>query len=166
MGTLRELAEAVAEEKLAWDRARIELERARSQYEFAERRLVLAKERFYLELRAHPEPQSEGLLPRDLDEVISSVQYMGDSIKSACKWVLGAWMAASSEEIADRLEEGGFQFKSDVPVREVHAALMKQPWAKKNQATGMWEYQDVLRLYRPDDPDLPSLLENGGEHAP
>ena len=165
MATLRELAEIVAQEKLAWDLARIALAKAKNEYEFVERRLILAKDRLWLEFQ-DPKAPFEGPLPRDLDETTNSVQYLGMPLKAACKWVLGAWMAATAEEIADRLEEGGFQFKGHVPEREVHAALLKQPWARKNQSTGMWEYQDVLRVYRPDDPDLPSLMEKGGTDDP
>jgi hypothetical protein len=155
MTTLKELAEIIVEEKLAWDRARIALEKAKSEYDFAERRLVLANERYRVEHLAHPDPLSEGVIPLELSHVLETVQYLGFSLKAACRWVLEGFGAASAEEIADRLEEGGFQFKSDVPVREVHAALLKQPWAKKNQETGMWEYEDVLPVWHPHDPRRP-----------
>jgi len=140
-----ELAREVRNAKQQWQQRKLEHERAESELNYAQKALALAHERFWLMWHQHPEPEADGtaseLDPEGLWQVLESVQFVGEPIGAACKSALRELKRATVERLVDYLAERGFQFVSEVPVREVHAALIKQWWAVKDHGPDEWVYQ-------------------------
>ena len=130
------LAQAAVDAKTAWKIAKVDLEKARSDYEHAEKGVILAVKRFYIEFERHGGPE---VLDKEIWDEIHAVRFLGLPIGEACRWVLDAFGSATTEELVDYLAQGGFQFRTAVQAREVHAALLKQPWVKKDRKSGRWE---------------------------
>ncbi len=146
----RDLALKVVDAKTAWEDARLQRERADTEYEYAEKQLALARQTFELERRRmHPDDayQFEAYLEaNDLDVVLAevrSVEFVGEAIGQAALTSLRRLGHATIHDLAAHMTFRGFQFAKDVPpARELHGALMKQPWAFRNKNTDEWEYRE------------------------
>ena len=89
--------------------------------ELAEHRLSLTRE--HLLHRADINPL---WMPKNWQEEMFSVRFVGVRLVDACLRVLSELRSATSEELIQALNNGGFRFRSNTPGREVHAALIKQ----------------------------------------
>ena len=142
-----ELALEVINAKTAWEDAKLKREQAETEYEYEMRRLVLARQRLELE--------RSRILPVDDWEVevtdgfgfaeellfdLQSVELVGEPIGRAARATLLRLKHATVAKLVASMEARGFQFASDVPARELHGALVKQSWAKKNDNRGEWVY--------------------------
>lgn len=120
--------------------ARAQIEKARINFELAREKLTLVKR---VALEAMDISELAGWTVRH-----ESVQYAGSSIGDAITEVLTAAArqatfafmnkkadrfdpVLSLEQIEERLEQGGFEFRSVTPKREINAALLKLDSASK-----------------------------------
>lgn len=140
-----ELASKVLNAKDAWQDARLNLERTKTEYEYAEKRLILARRELDLELGRVEDwfgEMTDGF--EDPDAVLGalhSVEFVGESIGSAARSSLRQLKKVSIARLVAHMRERGFQFQTEVPARELHGALVKQAaWAKKDKKTDTWEY--------------------------
>ena len=141
------LALKVVDAKNSWEDAGLKLEEADAEQKFAEKRLVLARQELVLERnRLSPDDDWEDAVTDGIEfsgELLAelrSVQLVGEPIGQAARSTLAQMRKASLAKLATRMRNRGFRFASDVPVRELHGALVKQPWASKDRATDEWEY--------------------------
>ena len=74
-----------------------------------------------------------------LDE-INSVALVGETIGDAARSTLRRLKKAPLTKLVEDMKSRGFQFSSDAPARELHGALVKQAWARKDPATDEWEF--------------------------
>ena len=142
-----ELASKVLGAKSAWEDAKLHLEQAKTEYEYAEKRLVLARQELSLEHgRTAPEVDwarevTAGFgYEEEILDSLSSVEFVGVPIGQASRSALAYLRKATLTRLVDRMRGRGFQFATEVPAREVHGALVKQPWARKDSKKDTWEY--------------------------
>lgn len=141
-----ELTSKVMRAKDAWEDAKLRFEQAKTEYEYAEKRLVLARRELGLERHRvepgdwHHEVTAGFGYPEEVLDALCSVELVGESIGQASRSALLQLRKATVARLVAYMRERGFQFATDVPARELHGALVKQPWAKKDRKTDKWEY--------------------------
>jgi hypothetical protein len=103
--------------------------------------------------------------PETPDDLLESIAYMGMPLGDACRRALENRLGlakaaeytgitseavlsggATTEDLVESLSRGGFTFTSDAPAREVHGALIKQPWVTREKETGRWRLLTRKRL--------------------
>lgn len=103
-----------------------QLMEAQGRVELAEGRLRLTRDHMI-----HRIGRSPLLAPKEWREQFLDVQFVGVRAGDACLMVLSEKGNASTEELVEALNNGGFRFRSNAPAREVHAAMIRQPNVRK-----------------------------------
>lgn len=144
-----ELATQVLKAKSAWEDTKLRLEQAKTEHEYAQKLLVLKRQELSLEMgRMAPDDDwqyevTQGFgYPEEVLNELTSVELVGEPIGRAARSSLVRLRHATPERLAGHMVARGFQFATDVPARELHGALVKQPWAKKDKKTDEWEYRE------------------------
>ncbi|MEO8458594.1 MAG: hypothetical protein ABI559_12390 [Chloroflexota bacterium] len=132
------LANEFLEAKKEWEDAAFQLHRAKAIYDYAEKRLWLARDQLLITAIRAAEPQS--VIDVGLAAEIRPVAYLGKTLRQAAQSALSELRSASAERLVDHMMERGYQFSGEVPVRVLHGALVKQPWVRRNGNSGEWEY--------------------------
>ncbi len=101
--------------------------------ELAEKTLCLTRDHFAMTIE-----QTECAPPHDWDQILRSVRFVGVRLAEACKVLLQENKKMTPEEILTGLNHGMFRFRTNSPLREIHAALLKQSFAQKTGATYTW----------------------------
>jgi len=103
---------------------------------------VLARQEFGLGF--YRVPVEERYLEPELNEYrefLLTVEYVGKPIGFAVKDALKRLKPATGDELVAFMQHKGFRFKPDsVPARELHGALNKQSWAKRDAKTQKWTF--------------------------
>jgi hypothetical protein len=74
-------------------------------------------------------------------EVVASVRFVGARLGDACTQILSnALEPMALEDILDELNSGQFRFNTGSPLREINAALLRQPHAKRDKETAQWTW--------------------------
>jgi hypothetical protein len=138
------LAGKVLDAKGVWENARLNLEKAKAEYDYAEQRLILARKELRLELDRADDPYYEMVAgfadPEGVRDAIRAVEYVGVPIGSAARSSLSRLKKATTRRLVSHMRERGFQFQTEAPARELHGAIVKQVWAKKDKKADTWEY--------------------------
>lgn len=119
-----------------------------------EARVELAEKTLTL-IRDHLQAMAEKLkhaLSHDWKKTLASVRFVGVRPLDACVTVLRENKKLTTDQMVDALNRGMFRFRTNSPAREIHAALMRQPYAKKTDDG--WEWRGSrepkeLRLVKP-----------------
>ena len=142
-----ELAMKVIAAKSAWEDAKLRMQQAVADYEYAEKGLVLARQMVDLEhSRIAPEDDwerevTQGLAyPEEVLNELLSVELVGEPIGTAARTALARLGEARVEDLITDMQRRGFQFATDAPAREIHGALLKQTWVSRDTTTGRWKY--------------------------
>ena len=148
--TIQERAQDVLHMCTALEQARIDLEDAKSRYEFAVKQAIVIRDQYvrdwgldwseHLTVMDFPDHvELERDFAQDFVWAINRITLLGKGIRQACQSALRDLKTAPTEAIVSYMETRGFEFTGE-PAREVSGALVKQPWAKKNPETGEWEF--------------------------
>jgi hypothetical protein len=134
--------------------------------ELAEKTLSLTRDHLAMTIK-----QTEAAAPRDWEQDLKSVRFVGVRLADACMLLLQENKRMTPEEILIGLNKGMFRFRTNSPLREIHAALLRQSFAKKTGDTYVWtggtQKQMPLRL-RTAKPALVStnVINNDPADAP
>jgi hypothetical protein len=139
-GTAVPLAQKVLEAKSHWEIARLRFDQAQADLEYAEKKLLLAKRELDMEVQKYGLAWQQAFDDEETIRQLGSVAYVGDSINRAAQKALAGRGKASLIDLVGYMRAGGFIFATDAPARELHAALMKQPWARKDTKRDVWEF--------------------------
>lgn len=116
-----------------------------AQVELAEKTLCLIRD--HLELTIS---KTEGAPPRDWETEFHKVRFVGVRLADACKALLQEKKKLTPDQLLDGLNEGMFRFRTNSPLREIHAALIRPTFAVKKGNTYHWigtaEQQIPLRM--------------------
>ena len=140
------LTKGVLEAGADWRSAKLKLDQAKLDYDYAEQRLVLRKRELRMEQERWEPPEWGGELEAEFGDTtrmhdrLRALQLVGEPIGRASRSVLQRMEKATVEQLAEAMRQRSFEFSSGTPARELHGALVKQPWAKKNPKTDEWEY--------------------------
>ncbi len=82
--------------------------------------------------------ESDSVLPRDWEPTIQSVRFVGVRLVDACLTLLQERKRLTPQELILGLNAGMFRFRTNSPLREIHAALLKQRMARKLGGAWVW----------------------------
>jgi|HubBroStandDraft_1064217.scaffolds.fasta_scaffold43132_3 hypothetical protein len=103
--------------------------------ELSEKQLVLARDHLAMTIE-----RTQGAVPHDWEEILRSVRFVGVRLADACAVLLQESnnKKLTPEELLDQLNNGMFRFRTNAPLREIHAALLKQSSVKRSGAYWIW----------------------------
>lgn len=102
--------------------------------ELSEKTLCLTRDHLIDTLK-----QVEGTVtPKDWQPLLNDVQFVGVRLVDACLTLLRQHGKMSSEELLTALNGGMFRFRTTSPLREIHAAMLRQRKAKKIGNEYVW----------------------------
>lgn len=126
--------------------------------ELAEKTMCLMRDHLAMSIK-----KTDSATPHDWDKTLKSVRFVGSRLVDACLVVLRKHKKMTPEEIRDALNHGMFRFRTASPLREIHAALLRQESVKRVGTTWMWlGEQESMRLHvlmKHTDPDAASGQE-------
>ena len=142
-----ELAMKVLNAKSKWEDERLQKEQAIAECDYAEKVLILSRKMLELERSRlapdddwHREVTQGYAFEDEILDALRSVELVGELIGVAAKVALAGLSKATVEQLVMYMRRRGFQFSTDSPAREIHGALLKQPWAHKKEKTNLWYY--------------------------
>ena len=116
-----------------------------AQIELAEKTLCLMRDHFAMAIE-----KTESAVPNDWERVLHKVRFVGVRLADACNVVLQEKKKLTSEQLLHELNDGMYRFRTNAPLREIHAALLKQSFVEKRGVTYVWigkaEQQMPLRM--------------------
>jgi hypothetical protein len=71
-------------------------------------------------------------VPGDCQKVLNRIRFVGTRLGDACLQILQDKRSVTSQEMLDELNSGQFRFRTGSPLREINAALLRQPRAKRD----------------------------------
>ena len=120
--------------------------------ELAEKTLCLTRDHFKMTVA-----RTQDALPKDWNKVLNSVRYVGIRLADACAQSLREHGKLTPEQLLRDLNEAMFRFRTNSPLREIHAALLRHPHVKKCSGAYVWvappDAKQVpmrLRMIKPD----------------
>jgi len=101
--------------------------------ELAEKTVCLTRDHLALEIE-----QSDSAAPRNWSETLNRFRFAGVRLADACLALLKERRSMTPQQLLVGLNEGMFRFRTSAPLREIHAALLRQESAKKEDANWVW----------------------------
>jgi hypothetical protein len=101
----------------------------------AEKTLCLTRD--HLEMALHSTEGSESRL-HQFQKDAANVQFVGMRLTDACTVVLREHKKMTPEKLLDAINEGTFRFKTNSPLREIHAALLRHPHVERRGSSYVW----------------------------
>jgi hypothetical protein len=110
-----------------------ELASLEARVELAEKTMCLTRDHLALSVQ-----NTDSAMPHDWNKVVKSVRFVGCRLVDACLDVLKDRRKLKPEELRDELNHGMFRFRTHSPLREIHAALMRQPSVQRIDDAWVW----------------------------
>ena len=82
--------------------------------------------------------QTDCAAPRDWGKTFNIVRFVGLRASDACVSLLRERKKLTTHQFLDALNLGMFRFRTNTPLREIHAGLLKQPFVKRRGDTWIW----------------------------
>ena len=82
--------------------------------------------------------QTDTVTPTDWDTVFQTVRFVGLRLVDACVALLKEHKRMSSKDLVQALNHGMFRFRTNAPLRETHAALLRHPSIRKEGDDWIW----------------------------
>lgn len=101
--------------------------------ELAEKTVSLTRDHLMTEIE-----RSDSSTPRDWVSTLNNFRFVGSRLVDACMTVLEEGKRMTPQEILVALNRGMFRFRTSSPLREIHAALLRQSFAKKEDSVWVW----------------------------
>ena len=100
----------------------------------AERNLVMTRDYLMTMLG-----ETEEEVPEDWDAVLKKIRFVGVRLGNACLEILAEKKSLTTDDLQRHLNTGQFRFRTGSPLREIHAALLRQPKVKRED--DRWVYK-------------------------
>jgi hypothetical protein len=101
--------------------------------ELAEKTLCLTRDHLAMSIE-----KTDSAIPKDWTNILRSVRFVGMRLADACMTLLKEHEKMTPKEIFSALNSGMFRFRTNSPLREIHAALLRQNSAKKIGNAWAW----------------------------
>lgn len=103
--------------------------------ELAEKNLCLTRDHFKMTIE-----NTDNAAPNDWDAIFKTVRFVGVRLVDACATLLqeSKHQKLTPEELLSGLNFGTFRFRTNSPLREIHAALLKHPSVKRTDDAWVW----------------------------
>jgi len=116
-----------------------------AQIELAEKTLCLMRDHLAMTINT-----TEGAVPNNWEKELHKVRFVGVRLADACRALLQEKKRLTPNQLLDGLNDGMFRFRTNSPLREIHAALLRQSFAEKRGEAYVWvgkpEQQMPLRM--------------------
>jgi hypothetical protein len=94
--------------------------------------------------------RSDSAAPYDWSATLKQFRFVGVRLADACMALLKENQKMTAQEIFIGLNEGMYRFRTSAPLREIHAALLRQNFAKKDEdQSWVWTGTDEESPMRP-----------------
>lgn len=77
-------------------------------------------------------------IPPDWSRTFQAVRFVGMRLADACNILLRENRQMTPHELLNQLNLGTFRFRTSTPLREIHAALLRQPFVERKDNTWVW----------------------------
>jgi hypothetical protein len=101
--------------------------------ELAEKTLCLTRDHLAMSIE-----KTDSAVPHDWTDILNSVRFVGMRLADACMTLLQEHGKMTPKEICTALNNGMFRFRTNSPLREIHAALLRQQSAKRVGNAWVW----------------------------
>lgn len=101
--------------------------------ELAEKTLCLTRDHFAMTIA-----RTQDAVPNDWSKVLNSVRFVGVRLADACAKSLQEHGKMTPEKLLRDLNDGMFRFRTNSPLREIHAALLRHPYVRKSGGVYTW----------------------------
>ena len=101
--------------------------------ELAEKNLCLTRDHLAAAIA-----RIDNATPRDWKKTFASVRFVGYRLADACVKLLRERKKLTSQQLLEALNNGMYRFRTNTPLREIHAALLRQQYAKRQGDTWIW----------------------------
>ena len=101
--------------------------------ELSEKTLCLTRDHFKMMIT-----KTQDAMPNDWSEALMSVRYVGIRLADACAKSLQQHTKMTPDELLRDLNNGMFRFRTNSPLREIHAALLRHPHVKRTASGYTW----------------------------
>jgi hypothetical protein len=122
--------------------------------DLAEKTLCLTRDHLEMALKTTEGNSADGL--RQFREKSARVRFVGMRLTDACAAVLKEHKKITPEKLLNAVNEGTFRFRTNAPLREIHAALLRHPHVERIGDHYVWtapkEEQIVMALPRTKRP--------------
>ena len=101
--------------------------------ELTEKTLCLTRDHLAMSIE-----KTDSAVPNDWTKILNSVRFVGMRLADACMTLLQEHGKMTPKEILTALNNGMFRFRTNSPLREIHAALLRQNSAKRVGNAWAW----------------------------
>ncbi|MFI5090627.1 MAG: hypothetical protein ACHP7P_11260 [Terriglobales bacterium] len=158
---LQGLAQEFIEQVSKYNHITGELLSLEARIELAEKTMCLTRDHF-----ANTIKNTEGATPKAWDALLESVRFVGVRLADACASVLQVHKKLTPDQLMHELNAGMFRFRTNAPLREIHAALLRHPHVEKKGGVYEWiapaEQQIRMRLRVLERPTTPGVNPQQG----
>jgi hypothetical protein len=117
--------------------------------DLAEKTLILTRDHLEMALTTAEGDEKKRFLPR-WKEDSKKVRFVGMRLVDVCATILQEHHKLTPQKLLDAINEGTFRFRTNAPLREIHAALLRHPHVKREGNYYIWdapaEEQITMRL--------------------
>ena len=117
--------------------------------EVVEKNLCVTRDHLALTIEKAEEP-----MPEQWTKALNRARFVGMRLADACLGLLRENKRLTHPEMLDALNRGMFRFRTNAPAREIHGALLRQPYVKRTSDGWMWTGPDIVETQAPPQPAL------------
>lgn len=107
--------------------------------ELVEKNLCVTRDHLALTIEKSEEP-----MPEDWRNALNRARFVGMRLADACLGLLKERKRLTHTEMLNALNLGMFRFRTNAPAREIHGALLRQPYVKRTLDGWMWNGPDIV----------------------
>jgi hypothetical protein len=117
--------------------------------EVVEKNLCVTRDHLALAIEKSEEP-----MPEPWTKALNSARFVGMRLADACLGLLKERKRLTHAEMLNALNLGMFRFRTNAPAREIHGALLRQPYVKRASDGWMWTGPDIVEAQTTQQPAL------------
>jgi hypothetical protein len=102
--------------------------------DLAEKTMCLTRDHLEMTIKS-----TDCAMPHDWDSALKEVRFAGVRLADACIALLQEDHKLTPEKLLEKLNHGMYRFRTNSPLREIHASLIKQPSVERNGKYYVWE---------------------------
>jgi hypothetical protein len=134
-----------------------ELLSLQARVELVEKNLCVTRDHLALAIEKSEEP-----MPEAWEKALASARFVGMRLADACLAILQQRKKVTHHEMLEVLNWGMFRFRTNAPAREIHGAMLRQPYVKRVSDGWIWAGPEVVEPV--PQPTLRLIVEApGGE---
>lgn len=104
-----------------------------------EKNLVVTRDHLALAIE-----KSEEQMPPAWEKQIEFARFVGMRLADACLLLLKERKRVTHNDMLSTLNRGMFRFRTNAPLREIHGALLRQPYVKRTSDGWVWNGPDII----------------------